>query len=73
MPKVSVYLPDDLYQAARAQGLSISTVTQRALEVAVHANATDRWIDRVRARPRTHLGAIDSATLLDEVRDEFGA
>src|ERR1700741_3566636 len=35
MPKVNVYLPDDLAEAVRSANIPISTVCQRALEEAV--------------------------------------
>jgi ATP-dependent Clp protease ATP-binding subunit ClpA len=35
MPKVNVYLPDELAEAVRASGVPVSTVCQRALEDAV--------------------------------------
>lgn len=73
MPKVSVYLPDDLYRSARDHDLPISTLTQRAIEGALRARATDRWIDLVRARPRRFHGSVDSSALIGDVRDEFGA
>ena len=41
MPKINVYLPDDLAEAVRASGVPVSTVCQRALETAVRdASAT---------------------------------
>ncbi|MCC9308139.1 hypothetical protein LN042_13755 [Kitasatospora sp. RB6PN24] len=40
MPKINVYLPDELADAVRAAGLSVSPICQRALEHAVRqANA----------------------------------
>ncbi|TQF01464.1 ATP-dependent Clp protease ATP-binding subunit [Kitasatospora acidiphila] len=40
MPKINVYLPDELADAVRATGLSVSPICQRALEHAVRqANA----------------------------------
>jgi post-segregation antitoxin (ccd killing protein) len=73
MPKVSVYLPDDLYRAARDRQLSISALTQRAIEQELGISATNRWIDRVRSRPQRSTGGFDTAKLLDDVRSEFGA
>lgn len=72
MPKVSVYLPDDLYHAARARNLSISALTQRAIEHELQAGAVDNWIQRMRARPRPKVGDFDMSELMDEVRGEFG-
>lgn len=73
MPKVSVYLPDDLYRAARDRQLSISALTQRAIEQELGVSTTNRWVDRVRSRAPRAVGEFDTAQVLDEVRSEFGA
>ncbi len=39
MPKVSVYMPDDLATQARAAGLSLSHITQEAVRQALEAVA----------------------------------
>ena len=42
MPKINVYLPDDLAEAVRSSGVPVSTICQRALEAAVReANRHD--------------------------------
>ncbi len=69
MPKVSVYLSDELYRAARDRGLSVSTLTQHALEEALRSDAKREWIERARARPTQP--AIDTTALMDEVREDF--
>lgn len=68
-----MYLPDELYRAAREQGLSISTLTQRAVQAALREQATNRWIDAVRSRPSRVRTVLDTAAALDEAREEFGA
>ena len=73
MPKVSVYLPDDLYQRAREQGLKLSALTQRAIERELDRDPNREWIRQVRTRPPLTEKVIDTAALLDDVRDEFGA
>jgi post-segregation antitoxin (ccd killing protein) len=73
MPKVSIYLPDDLYQEARVQGLPLSAVAQRAIESALAAAHTSDWVARVRARPPRRAARIDTSALVGSVRDEFGA
>ena len=74
MPKVSVYLPDDLYDRARRGGLSLSEVTQRAVEAALREQSVARWVQDVRARrPRARGDSVDTASLMEAVRDEFGA
>jgi post-segregation antitoxin (ccd killing protein) len=72
MPKVSIYLPDDLYQDARAHGLPLSAVAQSAIESALTAAHTSDWVARVRARPPRRHGPVDTSELLGAVQDEFG-
>jgi post-segregation antitoxin (ccd killing protein) len=72
MPKISVYLPDDLYRAARDRGLSVSSLAQRAIQAALGAADTDRWIASVRSRPARVDQVVDTAELINEVRDDFG-
>jgi post-segregation antitoxin (ccd killing protein) len=73
VPKVSVYLPHALYEAARARGLPISQLTQQAIRAAIEEAPNAAWLDHVRSRPRRCETAIDTSALLDDVRDEFGA
>lgn len=71
MPKVSVYLSDDLYRRARDEGVSISAVAQSAIEAALSRASTRRWAEQVRERkPRVNT-TIDVPAVLREVRDEF--
>lgn len=73
MPKVSVYLPDELYARAKARGLPLSALTQQAIEQALSRSALAEWVDQARRRPRRTTAEFDTASLMDEVRDEFGA
>jgi post-segregation antitoxin (ccd killing protein) len=73
MPKVSVYLPDDLYREARERRLPISLLAQQALEAALRHQRTEQWVERVRARQPRVSQRVDTAALLGQVRDEFGA
>lgn len=73
MPKVSVYLSDDLYRRAREQGLQVSSLTQAALEQELSRDPNAAWIREVRARGPRLEQTIDTARLLDEVHDEFGS
>jgi post-segregation antitoxin (ccd killing protein) len=72
MPKVSIYLPDDLYADARAHALPLSALAQRAIEDALAAVRTSEWVTRVRARPRRCHHRVDTTALLGSVRDGFG-
>jgi post-segregation antitoxin (ccd killing protein) len=73
MPKVSVYLPDGRYQQARESGLKLSAVTQAAVRAELQRNPNVRWVHAVRSRRSRVDRDIDTAGLLDDVRDEFGA
>jgi post-segregation antitoxin (ccd killing protein) len=73
MPKVSVYLPDELYRRARERGLKLSALTQAAIEEQLAADPNGAWVRRVSARSPRCETPIDTAALLDDVRDEFGA
>ncbi|QAY60511.1 hypothetical protein ET475_11265 [Microbacterium protaetiae] len=73
MPKVSIYVPDALYDEVRRKKIPLSTVAQRAFEDAVNARGNTEWIAAARSRtPRTD-DVIDVVALLDDVRGEFGA
>ncbi|MFY1687480.1 Clp protease N-terminal domain-containing protein [Plantactinospora sp. WMMB782] len=54
MPKINVYLPDELAEAVRVAGIPVSAVCQRALEQAVR---------RVTAIRQAALGDLDDADL----------
>jgi post-segregation antitoxin (ccd killing protein) len=72
MPKVSIYLPDPLYDAVRKHDIAVSAVTQQALEAEVRRQANAEWVQRVRARQPRVDRRIDTSALLDDVREEFG-
>jgi ATP-dependent Clp protease ATP-binding subunit ClpA len=58
MPKINVYLPDDLADAVRDTGVPVSAICQRALEQAV---------SRMNAIQRTGLSDLDGADLADRL------
>lgn len=71
MPKVSVYLPEDLYREARELQLPISALAQDAVRGALAKTRNRHWIERARGRSRRP--PIDTSQLLDDVRQDFGA
>lgn len=73
MPKVSVYLPDDLYRRVREQGLPLSAITQAAVEQALRTSERLAWAERMRTRPRRVRDRIDVRSAVDAARDEFGS
>jgi len=72
MPKVSIYLPDELYARAKARDLPLSKLVQRAIEAALARDANAAWIERMRSRPRGIATVIDTTAVMDEVKDEWG-
>jgi len=73
IPKISVYLPEVLYRAARDEQLPISALTQHAIEEALRARVTDRWVEQVGSRAPRLRRSIDTAAAVHAARDEFGA
>lgn len=72
MPKISIYVPDELYSELRRQELPISALAQEAFRDAIQARANQDWVARARSRrPRTTT-RVDTSALLSEVRDGFG-
>ena len=71
MPKVSVYLPDELYGEAREHKLPISALAQRAIKDALAAERTTDWARRAREWAARCRKRIDTAAVLDEVREDF--
>ena len=72
MPKVSVYLAEDLYRRARDRGLSISALAQQAVADALRVEDNRVWIEAARSRKQRAREDFDMTALVDEVRDEFG-
>ena len=73
MSWISVYLPDDLAEQARAAGLNVSGVTQEALRSALAAIGTDAWLDRLARHPVTGVPHEHVMRALDDAPEEFGA
>lgn len=72
MPKLSVYLPDDVYESVRRYEIPVSSVAQAALQAEVARRANGEWIERARQRP-LRTAPIDTSAVFDDVRVEFGA
>ncbi|MGI5128215.1 Clp protease N-terminal domain-containing protein [Pseudonocardia sp. CA-107938] len=60
MPKINVYLPDDLAEAVKATGVPVSAICQRALEQSV------RRVSAIRAIVLGDLGADDPVAELSQ-------
>jgi post-segregation antitoxin (ccd killing protein) len=72
MPKVSVYLPDELHRAVQQHDLPLSAMTQAAVRAAVRDAERHQWVARMRARPRRRTGDFDTTTLMGDVREDLG-
>jgi post-segregation antitoxin (ccd killing protein) len=72
MPKVSIYLSDELYRQAQEHELPLSALAQEAVVAALRRRHNAEWIEAVRARDRRVTERIDTSGLMDEVREEFG-
>jgi post-segregation antitoxin (ccd killing protein) len=72
MARVNVYLPDKLAREAHAAGLSISRVTQEALNSVLAHDETDRWLDRLDSLPRANVPPERVLEAIDAARAEFG-
>ncbi len=73
MPKISIYVPDALYDEVRRRRVPLSAVAQRAFEDAVRSQRNQEWIDAARQRAPRVTAKLDTAALLAEVRVELGA
>ncbi len=72
MPKVTIYLPDDLYAEIKRRDLPISRVAQRAFVSALAEDANSIWVARARRRP-TRDSALSTESVMSAVDEEFGA
>ncbi|HZQ26090.1 MAG TPA: type II toxin-antitoxin system CcdA family antitoxin [Acidimicrobiales bacterium] len=72
MARVNVYLPDELIEEARAAGLNVSSVAQRALRQELTLHRSDDWLDRVRALPRTSVEHSEAVEAIDAARSDLG-
>jgi post-segregation antitoxin (ccd killing protein) len=72
MPKLSIYVPDSMYDELRRRQLPISQLAQRAFAAALNDDANATWIAQARKR-RARPASVSTEDLMDAVEDEFGA
>ena len=69
MPRVNIYLPDDLAAAVRAAGLNLSSLTQDAIRQHLSGRTTDAWLASLDPAP-SQVSHDDALAALDAARDE---
>lgn len=72
MPKVSIYIPDAMYDEIKRRELPISQVAQQAFASALAADVNASWVAEARRRP-TRIGGLSTEALMSAVDEEFGA
>ena len=73
MPRVNIYLPDDLAAEAREAGVNVSQVAQAALRKQLNKKRSAEWVARVRRLPPTGVTHGQVTGALHAVREEMGA
>ncbi len=71
MPRVNIYLPDDLAEAVRSAGLNLSSLAQEAIRRHLAERTTDAWLATLEAPPAS-VAHDDALAALDAGRDEPG-
>lgn len=73
MARVNVYVPDDLAEEARAAGLNVSQLTQKAMRDALDARRAEGWFDQLARLRRTGIDHHTAVRALDAARHELDA
>ncbi len=73
MPRVNIYLPDDLAAEAKEAGLNVSQVAQDALRKQLKTKKTAEWVARVQKLPPTGVTHEEVMDALSAVREEMGS
>jgi post-segregation antitoxin (ccd killing protein) len=69
MPRVNIYLPDDLATAVRTAGINLSSLTQDAIRRHLAGRTTDAWMATLDVTP-TQISHDDALAALDAAREE---
>jgi post-segregation antitoxin (ccd killing protein) len=72
MPRVNIYLPDDLAAEARRIGLNISALTQDSIRQAMAARRINAWLDELTALGATGIRHQEVVEAVRAARQEFG-
>jgi len=71
MPRVNVYLPDELAVQAKEAGLNVSSLTQEAIRSALAAQNLDAWLSRVSELSPTGVNHEEVLTAVEGARREI--
>ncbi len=70
MPRVNIYLPEDLAREAKRAGVNVSALAQGAIRQALDEQATNAWLDRLSASTSPSVSHEEVMAALDAARDE---
>ena len=68
MPRVNIYLPDDLATAVRTAGINLSSLTQDAIRRHLTGRTTDAWLATLDVTP-AQISHDDALAALDAARE----
>lgn len=71
MPRVNVYLPDDLAEEAKKANLNISSLTQEAIRSALAAQTLRRWQHQVSELPSLGVSHAEVLEAVKTAKDEI--
>jgi len=71
MPRLTVYVPEDLAEWARAADVNVSRLAQDALRAERRRRDHDAWLAGLERRPARRLASQRIVDAVSEVRDEL--
>jgi post-segregation antitoxin (ccd killing protein) len=72
MPRVNIYLPDDLAEEAKLAGINVSQVAQEALRDRLRRQRMSDWVARVSKRSAIGVTHEQVINALHAAREEMG-
>lgn len=67
-----MYLPDELADRARQEGLNVSALTRAAVVAELDRRETSAWLERIPTRLEPEVSHETALTALGAARDEMG-
>lgn len=71
MPRINVYLPDDLAQRVRDADINVSAVAQEALRRELAVVPVDAWLDSLGDIEPLDVSHDDALEAIDAAREDF--